>query len=587
MSGAREYSAKNPPAWLWDAALVFALGVLAVWLRWPSLGTDAFHNEDVAGITYNADMLRRGLLPLVDNLELKAPGSFYLSWVSWELFGRSLSVLQKVGCAWSVLGTVAMYVAGRTLWGGLAPGFLAGLIFTLLAPVSDSMDVNYNAWMAAPYAGATALFIVWLKGGRDRWLIACGVVLAIAGLMKRQSAFLFPTVFIVIWLAPRLRRPHGWAPARPPLRSTGMLFAGLAGGFAPAQLYYTLRGEPVAFISHYFFSKGGWRYLKGELTFMEKLVRVGDGVLGFWAFMAIPTVLAVGTLVLLLIRRRKLNVVGVFLGLHLLFSFMGASVGFRYFKSYYIQTLPAAALIAAHPAGALLHFLRGDTWRTAWAKTGWRRVVTPVLAIVSLSFLVPAIRHDLREIKRTQVRRSKPRDGHTRAVAKIVRENTEPTDTIWVWGRWGWPIYYHADRASASRVVKTLAVITSNLTNTWRRPTKPTVFVPVGPYEEVVEELRANQPAFIVLSKNERYRGYTGFEQLLRERYRGVPHFRSRNFDLRVRKDFELRKPPKPRKRKAKRKPKTRTKARRPTPKQTPKAPRPPPPKTRPAPPAK
>ena len=58
---------------------VICLGILtgiAIFMRWPAVNNSGFHNEDVAGITYNADLLINGFLPLVDNLEYKAPGAF-------------------------------------------------------------------------------------------------------------------------------------------------------------------------------------------------------------------------------------------------------------------------------------------------------------------------------------------------------------------------------------------------------------------------------------------------------------------------------------------------------------------------------
>ena len=40
------------------------------------LQTNGFHNEDVAGIAYSAQLLHQGGLPLIDTLELKARAPF-------------------------------------------------------------------------------------------------------------------------------------------------------------------------------------------------------------------------------------------------------------------------------------------------------------------------------------------------------------------------------------------------------------------------------------------------------------------------------------------------------------------------------
>ena len=88
------------------------MALLAVWLRSPAFGTNGFHNEDAAGITYNADLLLHGLLPLVDNFEVKAPGSFYVVAAVWSFFGRSMEALQVFMCFWSILAAIGVYVDG-------------------------------------------------------------------------------------------------------------------------------------------------------------------------------------------------------------------------------------------------------------------------------------------------------------------------------------------------------------------------------------------------------------------------------------------------------------------------------------------
>ncbi|MCA9544211.1 MAG: hypothetical protein KC613_07460, partial [Myxococcales bacterium] len=130
-----------------DLALVLAFSALAVWLRWPALFTEGFHNEDAAGITYNADLLRQGLLPYVADLELKAPGSYWLSHWAWALFGRSLVVLNRVACAWAVLAGAGVFVTARALYGTRRSAGLALALYTVAAPITDSIDINYGAWM--------------------------------------------------------------------------------------------------------------------------------------------------------------------------------------------------------------------------------------------------------------------------------------------------------------------------------------------------------------------------------------------------------------------------------------------------------
>ena len=139
---------------LFHTAALLALAGLALWLRWPALSTEGFHNEDVAGITYNADLLRSGMLPLVDNLELKAPGSFFMTAGIWAAAERTIVSLQRFMCFWSILAMWGIYAGGLLLYGRRA-AFAAGLLYCVGAPISDSIDINYGAWMIAPYIWST------------------------------------------------------------------------------------------------------------------------------------------------------------------------------------------------------------------------------------------------------------------------------------------------------------------------------------------------------------------------------------------------------------------------------------------------
>lgn len=528
-----------------DVAVILLLAGLALWLRWPALGTEGFHNEDAAGITYNADLLRRGLLPYVDNVELKAPGSYYLSHWAWALFGRSIVTLQQLAAAWAVLAMAGIYLGGRLLYDTRKAGFFAALLYTLGAPISDSIDINYGAWMIAPYIWSTVFFVLAERRGKGGWLLASGATLAIGGLMKRQAAMLFPVfagLLVLPWLLKRLERPAGWAPAGNPLRTLLWFGGGLALGFAPLMGWYLAHGELGTFMDHYFFSKGGWKYMKGELTWADRWPRLGDGLRGLFEFMALPTALALAAWAAALVKRRAITWRGLLLLGHAIMSFVGASLGFRFFKSYYLQLLPAAVWIAAHPSGPLAFFAR-STWRGP----GKVLALRGALAVGVVAACVPAVRKDAVQIERIRKMRAHPRDRESQRVARVIKANSQPTDTVWVWGRWAWPVYFHADQLAPTRYYKVLGIITTNLTNTWRRPTKQTQFVQAGPASEaLIADLKAERPAFIVVSRNEDYRKFEAFKTLLRRDYRRVPHLRMRQFVLYHRADHPLVKPPRP-----------------------------------------
>ncbi len=533
--------------YLAEALFLFALAGLCLWLRWPALGTEGFHNEDAAGITYNADLLLRGLLPYKDAFEVKAPGSFFLSWMGWEVFGRSIVTLQRLVCGWAILGAFGIYFGGRLLY-GVKAGVVAALLYALCSPITDSIDINYGAWMVTPYIWATVLFIAGQKTGKGKWYFAAGLVLAIAGVMKRQAAVGFPVLALVLLVAPYLQRPEGWAEPGDRRKDFAWLFGGLAAGFAPIIVFYFAKGGGMALIDNYFFSRSGWRYAKTDLEFMEKLVRVGDGFLGFWEYMATATLLAGLAFVAAARPGKAWTTRGLLLGTLFWMSFVGASIGFRYFKGYYLQILPAAVWIAAHPEGPIGRWLSKGAWATG-------RVKNAVMILLLMALLVPAAMNDVGQLNSIQKRRKRPLDLEAQKVAKVINDNL-PADQegeLWVWGRWAWPVYFHTERRSATRFFKVLAVITTNLTNTWRRPTKKTRFNPDGPWRELMDELEEAPPRFIVISTNEDYGRFKVFHRFLSKQYKHVRGVGKSRFRLYRHKEQAMPKPPRAAKKKRKR----------------------------------
>ncbi|MFH1131659.1 MAG: glycosyltransferase family 39 protein [Pseudomonadota bacterium] len=505
------------------------LAGLGAWIRWPATKVNSFRNEDVAGITYNADLLGRAMVPMVDSLEMKAPGSFFVTWGVWSVWGRSIQALESFGVAWAILAAFGVFFAGRMMF-GFVPGFLAAILYTLYAPYMDSMTVNYNSWMLPAYVWCTVFFIGGLKSGRLWWFVACGISLALAALLKRQGAVLFPLFVVVIWFAPYLTMPLGW----PQMRRRGAFIAYLAGvavGFLPIVIFYLAKGNIGSLITNFFFSESGWRYVGGELDWSDKFERLEDGFLGFWKFMLLPAIFATLTIVSVpLERKRGLALLGLLLGGHFFCSLIGLSLGFRFYKGYYLQALPAAIWLACHPDGPLLRWFQKETWPSNW-RLGLGRVGQIVLVAILVAVAGQRGLNDLKYERRG-------RTGFNRfqkeaeMIAQFVRDNTTAKDRIWVWGRWAWPIYFHANRLSVTRYYKVLGVITNNLTNTWRRPTEMTRFEPIGPYEKIGKQLNEGKPAFIVAALNEDYQGFEALEKLLREEYERTNEIRVTGFHI-------------------------------------------------------
>ena len=201
--------------------------------------------------------------------------------------------------------------------------------------------------------------------------------------------------------------------------------------------------------------------------------------------------------------------------------------------------------MAAHPESPLMKALSPAFWRA-------QRMQAIAALVVLLGVGIPGSIKAHSQYKGVKRVRSHNTERDLQRVARNITPNIGADDTIWVWGRWAWPLYFHVNKRSATPFYKVLGVVTNTLTNTWRRPTQPTQFVHGPEADRIVADLRAAKPAFIVISKNERYTQWTDFVRLLREDYREVPHFKMRRFVTYHHKDHRLTKPPRPHRKPAK-----------------------------------
>ena len=480
---------------------ILCISVL-IWLRFPATQNGGFHNEDAAGIVYSARLLLAGGLPLVDTLELKAPGSFFLVAGVLKVFGDSLVSVQSFAVFWSGLAALGIFVGGRLMFGSSA-GWVSTLLYILLAPITDSIDINYGAWMITPFIWANVLCLKWMQNHRLRYLVWTGVLVTCTALLKRQGAVLVP--FFTAILVLHNHHIEG-DQRRLFLRHFTLFGSGIGLGFMPILSFYAVHGEGMTFIQEYFFSSGGWRYLD-TLSWSEKISRLYDGCLGFWEYGALPTSLALGSILCAAVKRTsRPKFIWLLLGLFVV-SCVGLTLGFRFFKGYYLQVLPVLVWIAVAP------------WGVASLFAGRRKRVQVIISVLCIGVFWSAGGHDLKGLRRIRDMRKSPRDLGAQRIAKLIQKESEVNDQIWVWGRAAWPVYIHAERFSANRYFKTLAVFTTNLTNTWRRGTRPIEFEPKSRWKPLIEALEENKPSFIVLAHNERYGKFKALIGLLKRSY--------------------------------------------------------------------
>lgn len=527
-------SASRPTAPSWATPLA-ALGltvvvVVSVWLRWPGFAQGGFASHDVAGVLYNAMVLDRGGLPYVDTVELKAPGSFYLAWLMAGEGARDIARLQVWANLWAVAALVTVGVTGWRLWGPRG-AVAAAAVYALHDAHLDSMDANYVTWANLPAVlaaahGLAALDRRWPDEDGDpwprwwRWGLA-GALAGIAVLMKRPAGIMVLTV--LGWSLLDAARWRSAGPSRGAWTAPVAVLLGVAVSQVPLLVHYAVRGALPSLISGFYGNRWGAHYVAHGAARLSVLAQLREAALSTAYFLAPALLLAAfavargsatretggsagkggaGMRALLADPyRTRMLALAVWAAL----SIAAAWVGFRFYKGYYLAAAAPLALMAAAPGGLL------DLRRCL-------RSELPARGLVALMVLGLAVRQAAL-LGAMRADRARPHDLGGRTIATHLVANTEPDDTIWVWGWHLWDVYPLTGHMSGSRIYKSIGLLTPPNDDSWRRPATPATFVDGPAASLLLDDLRRTRPGYVVFGSTVPSREFDAMQAFLRRNY--------------------------------------------------------------------
>lgn len=488
-----------------------ALGLLAVivgisaWIRRPGFTQGGFANHDVAGILYNAMLLAQGKLPYVDNIEMKAPGTFYLArWLAGPA-GTDIARFQIAANTWALGSLVAVAAIGWRRFGPVS-AVVAAAVYGLHDAVLDTMDANYVTWAQLPLVlGVGAIFEARSVTGRRRlvWWIVAGALTGGATLLKRPAGIGWLMVMAtVVW-------PTDLDGRRVPLHERGVeLLAatfGLALAHLPIALHYVSHGHLVDLWSGYVLNEQGLKYAAlGTRTLAEGALWEGLMALGY--FLPLPLALAAFAARApadRAIPSRQARLAG-WLWLWFFLACVAAAVGFRFYKDYFLAAAAPLSLLAAAPWG--LFGARSVSRRR------WRALLAlPLALLVARQGML---------IHAERVNRARAHDAGGRFIARHVAAHASPDAEIWVWGWHLWDVYALTGKLAGTRMYKSRALITTGNDATWRKPNSPMRFVDGPAARTLIAELERRRPEWIVLGSAVPAHEFEALRELLRREYR-------------------------------------------------------------------
>ncbi|MCW5548472.1 MAG: glycosyltransferase family 39 protein [Opitutaceae bacterium] len=521
--------------------LLLALGVITLWLRWPTFGFSLWNVDEAIHAAAARVILDGGVL-YRDAIDQRTPLSYYAVAAVFAAAGENNLWAVRAFIALLVAGTgCLLFLAGCKLR-NLAAGIGAGLLYVLLATAAlfqgDANAAN-TEWFAAFFSSAAIL--VFLSGGTappPRRLFLTGLLLA-AAFLSKQPALLDLAAPAAALLYTAWRQA---GPVRILLRDLAVLGAGWLVPVALTAAYFAFHG---ALHDAVFYT---WIY---NLAYygpeIDRTGRLASAMIPFQLIGGVqPWLLAlwaVGALVVLhrLLQRQPApaeasgNPGLILLTVWSLTGLAGAASGGRGFDHYTIQFLAPFCL----GAGLALSRLG----QLAWSRT-LRRPVRVLAALFLILLAYDAVTSSLRARNRPL-----PEDPSHR-VAAYIRQNSNPADRIFVWG-FHPDIYLYADRRPASRFLYA-SFITGLIPWTNTAPERDTAYAIVPrAMDTLLEELTAKPPLFIVdcsAGPNRHWQKYPlekfpALHAFVRQHYRlEEPHqFVPQGFRL-----YQLRKPDEP-----------------------------------------
>ncbi|BDG09415.1 glycosyltransferase family 39 protein [Anaeromyxobacter paludicola] len=404
-----------------DRRAFAALSALVLATRLPGFAFGLL-NIDECDFTILARAIASGARLYVDVADIKPP----LAYLAFLPSGLAYAIWpMRLAGVLLVLATALLARAAARAWTGDDRAGWCAAFAAVLAGMVELPSVSAELVMNLPAAAALLLFVRARREGRPGLDLAAGLCVGAASLVKHQAAVLdLGLGLALLWEArdPRARRGA--------LRGFGLLALGSALPWLATSAWFAAQGRFAPFYDWVF--ARNFLYvsrLAGDAALPRFAASFAECVLGatglLWALAALET-------------RRALapDPIRRGLALTLLLTWLPVSAGGRFYEHYFLQFAPPLAILAAPGLAAITR---------AWGGLGrFRRAgLAALLALPVLGTTGYAVARGL-------LRDYPGQEPRANALAAWLRENTAPTDRLFVWGHFS-PIYYLSQRLPGTR----------------------------------------------------------------------------------------------------------------------------------------
>ncbi len=425
-------SSRDAKARLLGAGALLLLSALPLLLLSPMLETPFEPDEGVYATM--ARWWRDGAIPYRDLWDNKASILYLWYMASFSWLGDSLFAPRVMAGLAAGLTVPFVWATARALFGPREAMLAAALFALSFVNIYIQVAANAEVFMLLPLTAGLWAFSMGARGGRLIWLLASGVLTALAVFTKQSALWAF--VGYGTWMGVLFLRQS--AERRRIVEAGGLMAVGAALVAAAFVAYFAAQSALSEF--WYAMVEFNWVwagqepfYMKLLPPFMNPMTLLGGLV--FWGLAAI----GVWRLV---IRGDRF----AWLALSFLaFSEAAAQTTGRLFPHYSVHLMPGAALTAAVGLPYVW-----ERWREGHRSLGIAVGAAAVVTLGAAAFVYSQPNSVERFEVQYGLQDTKDDAIVAPAIGEAIASMTEPGDYVFEWGRES-QIYFLADRRPASR----------------------------------------------------------------------------------------------------------------------------------------
>jgi 4-amino-4-deoxy-L-arabinose transferase-like glycosyltransferase len=443
------------PTTMISAALV-AIPALTLYLRLLYFGQ--YIDADVGNLGYLAWRMAEGEVLLDFEGPGKPPLYFMLYSLFIRLFGPSVLGLKMFGTIFVLMAILVLYWLAKEAYGERV-GLLSALLFGIFssAPMVEGGTVNLETLMHLPYILAIGLFLKGSVSGKERWYFLAGLCAALATLVKQVGGVLF-FIFLCYGIYELWKGPNSLS--RKQLLYRYLLLGGGAllpvmgmilfyhfHGYTLNELYDCMLGSNLRYVKRGYEYTNFWKHFTSTL----KIMLPENSILWFGTLSAAVHM-----------GQKAWHGEGVKTDRILLWwgfwSFAVLWVSGTFYAHYFLQIIAPFSLLAAYGIVTTLKWVRSLSSKA-------RFVMQAISITILLVMLALFIKTDYKyffsytpEEKTMYQYKALSGMDHVyglyviiqNEIASHIRANTNPSETIYVWGI-APQVYFVAQRRAATR----------------------------------------------------------------------------------------------------------------------------------------